>query len=83
MLENISKRLGECLIRSGWEYGLPKSTDSLIDLGLDSLGLALWVVEIEREFKIRILPKQVKFVEFSNLDKVAEIVKVYMKVDPQ
>lgn len=75
-----SERVRDCLVRSGWEFELPQDTESLVDLGFDSLGLALWVVEIEREFKIRISPKQVSFIEFSNLSRVTEIVEGYMKV---
>ncbi len=79
MSTEVKKRVQECLVRSGWDMDLPGEDEVLADLGFDSLGLALWVVEIEREFGLRFPPKQVNFLEFKSLGAVSGIVEKLVK----
>lgn len=78
-MSDTMKRVRECLVRSGWEFDLPGDQDSLVDLGLDSLGLALWVVEMEKEFGVRFPPTETRLQTLTSLSKVSEVINTLLK----
>jgi acyl carrier protein len=75
MSEGLKARLRECLAKSGWDFDPPGEDESLRDLGLDSLALALWVVEIERELGVKLPPARINFEELATFAKVEALVR--------
>lgn len=67
------KKLYDALLASGWMHPDVEPADSLIDLGFDSLALALWVAELERECNVKIPFVHLTIDRWETIEKAARI----------
>jgi D-alanine--poly(phosphoribitol) ligase subunit 2 len=75
MNSDIISRLKQCLTKAGL-FEIPVDpAESLATYGFDSLTLALSVIEIEREFKVRFAPIEIKVEQFETLASIAKLVE--------
>ena len=74
-MNDLKETLRACLKRSGWEFDLPEDDESLRDLGLDSLGMALWIVEVERTLGMKFSPQRMAGGRFDTLAEFAQIIE--------
>ena len=73
------KSLRVALVASGWPHGDVKVDDSLLDLGLDSLTLALWVAELERQHQVKIPFDHLTIDQWETLNKAVSILDPILK----
>jgi acyl carrier protein len=75
------RKLHEALLASGWPHPEVGAKDSLIDLGFDSLALALWVAELERHCQVRIPFAHLALDKWATIEKAARILEPVLKED--
>ena len=69
----------EALTASGWPSDELKADESLLDLGFDSLALALLVSEIERQCKIRVNVVDISIADWNSVSSIANKIEPYLK----
>lgn len=74
-MSDLKQTLRECLKRSGWEYNLPEDGESLRDLGLDSLGFALWIVDVERTLAMKFSARKTGAGRFDTVNEFANLIE--------
>ncbi len=74
-MNDLNQTLRDCLKRSGWDFDLPEDDESLRDLGLDSLGMALWIVEVERTLGMKFSPQRMGGGRFDTLAEFRQIIE--------
>ena len=77
--EGIHKKIYDALRASGWMHPEVAPGDSLIDLGLDSLALALWVAELERALNVKIPFVYLTVDRWESIEKAASILEPILR----
>ena len=73
-INSIEKRIRQCLQNAGL-VSLPESLeDDLIAYGMDSLIKAMSIIEIEREFKIRLKMEEFDANSLQNLNNFCQLI---------
>jgi acyl carrier protein len=75
----IEKQVYQALMASGWPDSEVKTNESLVDLGLDSLALALWVSELERQCQLRIPFELLSLEQWETIEKAANLLEPVFK----
>lgn len=73
------KTLKEALLASGWMHPEVAPEDSLLDLGFDSLALALWVAEVERTCGVKVPFAHLTIDNFETIEKASKILDPILK----
>jgi acyl carrier protein len=73
------KILKEALLGSGWMHPEVAPEDSLLDLGFDSLALALWVSEVERTCSVKIPFIHLTIDNFETIEKASLILEPILR----
>lgn len=75
MGQSTTDRIRTILLNSGLESLPESSTESLVPYGMDSLVLAMVVLNLEGEFKTRIPTDQIRMENFTTLSSMEALVK--------
>lgn len=75
----VEQKVRDALVASGWPHPDVSKGESLLDLGLDSLGLALWVAELERHAQVKIPFVHLTMDRFETVEKAAKILESILK----